>query len=100
MSRINGRGVYKCDGTNAFLIRDGRRWHLYAGEDFESAIYHGWVDTFDSLKDARVWLMFNEKMTTRKGIRYNYRSYITCDICGDCHDIDSIPMGCQTGDGE
>lgn len=23
-----------------------------------------------------------------------------CDICGDCHDTDSIPLSCQTGDGE
>ena len=23
-----------------------------------------------------------------------------CDICGDCHEPDSIPLSCQTGDGE
>ena len=25
---------------------------------------------------------------------------VSCDICGDRHDIDSIPLSCQTGDGE
>lgn len=24
---------------------------------------------------------------------------ISCDICGDCHEIDNVPWGCQTGDG-
>lgn len=24
---------------------------------------------------------------------------VSCDICGDCHDIDSVPLSCQTGDG-
>ena len=24
---------------------------------------------------------------------------IACDICGDCHDKDSIPLSCQSGDG-
>jgi len=23
-----------------------------------------------------------------------------CDICGDCHHPDNIPLSCQTGDGE
>ena len=23
-----------------------------------------------------------------------------CDICGDMHDIDCVPLSCQTGDGE
>ena len=25
---------------------------------------------------------------------------IYCDICGDMHDIDCVPLSCQTGDGE
>ena len=25
---------------------------------------------------------------------------VDCDICGDCHDVDSVPLSCQTGDGE
>lgn len=25
---------------------------------------------------------------------------IDCDICGDYHDIDSVPLSCETGDGE
>ena len=25
---------------------------------------------------------------------------VQCDICGDCHDKDRVPFGCQTGDGE
>lgn len=25
---------------------------------------------------------------------------VSCDICGDYHDIDSVPLFCQTGDGE
>lgn len=24
----------------------------------------------------------------------------SCDICGDCHDKDSVPLSCQSGDGE
>ena len=24
----------------------------------------------------------------------------SCDICGDLHDADSVPLSCQTGDGE
>ncbi len=24
----------------------------------------------------------------------------SCDICGDCHYPDNIPLSCQTGDGE
>ena len=22
---------------------------------------------------------------------------VSCDICGDCHEIDNVPFGCQTG---
>ncbi len=25
---------------------------------------------------------------------------VQCDICGDVHDVDSVPIGCETGDGE
>ena len=25
---------------------------------------------------------------------------VSCDICGDCHEIDSIPLSCESGDGE
>ena len=25
---------------------------------------------------------------------------VDCDICGDYHESDSIPLSCQTGDGE
>lgn len=25
---------------------------------------------------------------------------VDCDICGDYHDKDSVPLSCQTGDGE
>jgi hypothetical protein len=25
---------------------------------------------------------------------------VSCDICGDYHDADSIPLSCKTGDGE
>jgi len=25
---------------------------------------------------------------------------VSCDICGDTHDIDCVPLSCQTGDGE
>ena len=25
---------------------------------------------------------------------------VPCDICGDQHDADSVPLSCQTGDGE
>ena len=24
---------------------------------------------------------------------------VQCDICGDTHDVDNIPVGCLTGDG-
>jgi len=24
---------------------------------------------------------------------------ISCDICGDCHNINEVPFVCQTGDG-
>lgn len=24
----------------------------------------------------------------------------TCDICGDCHEPDNMPISCETGDGE
>jgi len=26
--------------------------------------------------------------------------FVSCDICGDYHDKDSVPLSCQTGDGE
>ena len=22
---------------------------------------------------------------------------VSCDICGDCHELDNVPFGCQTG---
>ena len=25
---------------------------------------------------------------------------VSCDICGDCHEPDNVPLNCQTGDGE
>lgn len=25
---------------------------------------------------------------------------LSCDICGDYHEVDNIPFGCQTEDGE
>lgn len=25
---------------------------------------------------------------------------VDCDICGDFHDADNVPLSCQTGDGE
>lgn len=34
-----------------------------------------------------------------KDLSYN-EEVIECDICGNCHEIDCVPLSCQTGDGE
>ena len=40
---------------------------------------------------------FKEVMARRRRV---FPKLILCDICGDCHETDNIPLSCQTGDGE
>lgn len=34
------------------------------------------------------------------GIASSQEGQVDCDICGDYHDVDCVPLSCQTGDGE
>jgi len=49
----------------------------------------------DSLFEA---MGFKRVATVKDNIIYPVE--FQCDICGDCHDKDRVPFGCQTGDGE
>jgi hypothetical protein len=33
-------------------------------------------------------------------LAHELEGVVSCDICGDSHDIDSIPLSCESGDGE
>lgn len=105
-SRYNNFGDYKINNTNAFLIKSDREWKLCAGNNlsvdvYADALHNGWIDTFKRKKDAIQWVMFNEKLAESNGVEFDWKEYrVDCDICGDYHNIDGVPMACQTGDGE
>ena len=59
------------------------------------------VDALDSLTvnavkyTSRALYDLADKLDSEENARF-----VSCDICGDYHDIDSVPLSCESGDGE
>jgi len=62
-----------------------RDWYAYYDDGKEENCHYGWGKTeLEAVSDLMI----------------SYPEEDNCDICGDCHDVDNIPLSCQTGDGE
>ena len=83
---------------NVKVMKDGNAWFV-GGEGFED-LQASDNYTFGGTKEEALQNYQDKYLASEDKMVDGLEGVVSCDICGDCHDVDSIPLSCETGDGE